>query len=225
VSDQLTTRPEQEELPAGEPVPEVIERLERPRSSGAAPVGWGIALIAAGVLWILRTLGVPIAWEMILPAGVIVIGIAILAGVRGALRSGLVGLGAVLAIVAVIAMAVPSFTFTAGDRALSVDRVEDVESTYEHGAGVLRLDLSGLELPEGTTEISARVNFGELVVIVPPDATVTGTASVRIGEVSTFGRTAAGFAPSEEFAETGQETARVLELDLEVGFGRVEVRR
>jgi hypothetical protein len=206
-------------------------RDREPARTGAA-IGWGIAFITAGVLWVLALLDVPIAWELVLPAGIIVIGVALLAGVRGPVRSGLIGLGVVLAVVAVVAMAIPSLAFTAGERQVTPGSVAELERTYEPGAGVLQLDLRDLDLPAGTTTVAARVNFGELVVTVPSDVAVTGEASVRVGEVDTFTRTAAGFAPSVALDEPGDGTGesgdaaeRTLELDLEVGFGRVEVRR
>jgi predicted membrane protein len=231
MSDQLTTEPRQtEQPPTGPSGPRREPPEDRPASrGGGAAVGWGIAFIAAGVLWILSLLEVPIAWELVLPAGIIIIGVALLAGVRGAARSGLISLGVVLAVVALFATLLPSrtlaATFTAGDNDVTVDTVADLDPVYEHGAGVLRLDLSDLAVSEGVTQVSASVNFGELIVIVPADVTVTGETIVRAGEVSIFGSTTAGFAPSATIDEAGTDEARVLDLDLDVGFGRIEVRR
>ena len=229
MSDQVSTEPRQTEQSPTDPSDPGREPPEhRPAARGAGAVGWGIAFIAAGVLWILSLLDVPIAWELVLPAGIIIIGIALLAGVRGAVRGGLIGLGVVLAVVALFAMLLPSgtfaATFTAGDNDVTVDEIADLESSYEHGAGVLSIDLSDLALPEGTTELRASVNFGELIVTVPPDVTVTGEAAVRAGEISTFGATTAGLAPRVSIDEAGDET-RVLDLDLDVGFGQIEIRR
>jgi hypothetical protein len=190
----------------------------------SAAVGWGIAFVASGIVWILVQLDVPIAWELVLPTAIILVGVTLLLGVRGAARGGLIGLGGVLAVVAVATMALPTFSFTAGERVVVGGEIADLE-TYEHGAGVLRLDLRELDLPEGRTTVEASVAFGELVVVVPPDVTVEGTARVRVGEVSAFGRSTAGFAPRRELRDPGADDGRVLELDLEVGFGRIDIRR
>jgi hypothetical protein len=45
----------------------------------------GVALMAAGGLWLLHVLGVPLRWEVLLPSALIAIGLAVLVGGR---RSG-----------------------------------------------------------------------------------------------------------------------------------------
>ena len=65
-----TTRPTSPPPPAPEP----------PR--GSRPIGLAIALIGLGALWLLSTLGVDIAWDIVLPAAVVAVGLLILAGFR-----------------------------------------------------------------------------------------------------------------------------------------------
>lgn len=228
--EQLTRPQDREETRSREPEsgpPPATAATDRGRSGGGrsgAAVGWGIAFLAAGVLWILALLDLAIMWEYVLPVGVVLIGVALLLGVRGPVRGGLVGFGSALAAVALVGVLVPSLTFTAGDRTIVVDAADEIASSYELGAGTLTLDLRGADLPEGTTRIAGRVNFGELVVVVPPDVTVTGQAAVRVGEVDSFDRNTAGLVPSVEIERTVGDADRVLEVDLQVGFGRIEVR-
>jgi predicted membrane protein len=71
-------------------------------------------------------------------------------------------------------------------------------------------------------EISLAI--GELVVIVPREATLEIDARAGIGEVVVFDRRASGLGADLEYrSEDGRE--RVLTLDLDVAIGKVEVRR
>jgi hypothetical protein len=187
------------------------------------PIGLGLVLIAAGVLWLLHLAGVDLRWEVLLPIGLVVVGVLVLVSRRWG--GGLVGLGIVLAILALV-LAVPGpATFTAGDRTVAVTDVADLDSRYGLGAGTMTLDLRDLELPPGTTTVRAGVNLGELVVLVPPEATIAGDGRATMGEVSRFGRATGGIAPRGDLTEPGTDPDRILELQLRVGLGQIEVRR
>lgn len=182
-------------------------------------------MIAAGTLWLLSLAGVPILWELVLPVALVVIGILLLAGGRIA-RSGLIGLGVVVTVVALAVSVTPAgVPVSAGDRTHTVTDVADLESHYRLGAGSLTVDLRDVELPEGTTELTAEVGMGELIVRVPPAVTVEGEGRVAMGEVLAFEDTRGGIAPTLTFTEPGHETGRVLILDLQVGLGSIEVDR
>ncbi|TVR36159.1 MAG: hypothetical protein EA388_04745 [Nitriliruptor sp.] len=194
--------------------------------SASRPVGWALALIAAGVLWLLHLAGVAIAWELVLPIAIIVIGVVLLAGGRRVARSGLIGLGVVLTIIAVVLSVLPiQGSITAGDRTHTLTDIAELESSYSLGAGTLTLDLRDLELPAGTTELAASVSMGELVVRVPDGVAVTGTGHVIAGEVDAFGATTAGVSPQRTIDEAGADDAPVLDLELRTGLGRIEVTR
>jgi hypothetical protein len=189
------------------------------------PIGLALVLIGVGVLWLLALAGVSLPWELVVPAALVVTGALVLLSPLWGGGSGLVGFGIVLAILALV-VAVPSpAAISAGDRTIAITDVADLEDRYGLGAGTMTLDLRDLELPPGTTEVQAGVNLGELVVVVPPDVTVTGEARVFLGEVEHFDRTSGGVAPRASFSEVGDDTDRVLELRLRVGLGQIEVRR
>lgn len=197
-----------------------------PPRSTVRPVGWALALIGAGVLWLLHLAGVPIEWQLVLPAAIIVIGLVLLTGGRRVARSGLIGLGIVLTAVALVLSVTPmQVSVTAGDRTHAVTEIAELQSSYSLGAGTLTLDLRDLELPAGTTELAASVSMGELVVRVPEGVTVTGTGQVLAGEINAFGRTTAGVSPRRTLNEAGGDDAPVLELDVRTGLGRIEVTR
>jgi hypothetical protein len=198
----------------GSPAPEPPHRR---------PIGLALALITVGVVWLLALAGVSLPWELLVPAALIVTGVLVLLSSRWRGGTGLIGFGIALAIVALL-VAVPSpAALSAGDRTIAVTDVADLEDRYGLGAGTMTLDLRELELPPGTTEIEAGVNLGELVVVVPPDVSVTGEGRIFLGEIEHFDRTSGGIAPRAAFAEPGDD--RILELRLRVGLGQIEVRR
>jgi predicted membrane protein len=190
------------------------------------PIGWALALIGAGILWLLTLAGIQIDWELVLPITIITVGLALLVGGRRVARSGLIGLGIVLTAIALIVSVTPmQVSLSAGDRSHTVTDIAELESSYRLGAGTLTLDLRDLELPAGTTELDASVSMGELVVRVPDDVAVTGTGNTLAGEVVAFGRTTAGLAPRRTLDELGVDDGPVLDLQLRTGLGRIEVTR
>jgi hypothetical protein len=208
--------------PGGPPPPErpPVERERR------RPMGWGLVLILAGVLWSLALTGVDLRWEVLLPGAVVLVGVLVLAAGRWWSVDGLIGLGIVLAVASLAVVVVPGpVSFTAGDRSHEPTVAAELEPEHTLGAGTLTIDLRSVELPDGVTELSAQVGFGELILLVPADATIRGTASVAAGETSAFGRTRGGVAPTQQFDEPGGAAGPVLDLQLRVGFGRIEVDR
>ncbi|WP_328719840.1 PspC domain-containing protein [Streptomyces sp. NBC_00247] len=109
-----------------------------------------------------------------------------------------------------------------------------LEPSYDIGAGTARLDLSGLDVPLGTT-LATRVEAGagRVVVVVPQDATVRVRAEVGLGDVTLPGDPAGqdiDIAPDRRTTRTlappeGADLAGTIELRLEVGLGQVEVTR
>lgn len=196
------------------------------RPPGARPIGWGLALIGAGVVWLLALAGVSIPWELVLPVALLVIGVLLLAGGRWMAHSGLIGLGVVLAVFALVSPVAPGpASVSAGDRTHTVTDVSDLESDYRLGAGTLTIDLTDLDLPPGTTALTASVGMGELVVRVPPDVTVEGEARVGMGDVVAFDASRGGIAPTLDLRRPGASADDVLELELRVGLGSIEVVR
>lgn len=183
-------------------------------------------LVAIGVVWLLAQLGLDLRWELLLPVALIVVGVLVLVSPLWRGGDGLIGLGIVLTVFALLfAVAPGASTFSAGDRTFAPVDTDELEASYGLGAGTLTIDLRDLDLPAGTTTVRAGVNLGELAVIVPPDATVDGRGRVVMGEVSAFGRSSGGITPRADLTDAGDDAQAVLELDLSVGLGRIEVTR
>jgi hypothetical protein len=222
------TRPEPPGAPPPSPrppEPPAPSAGPSPEDRGPGAVAWGVVLIAAGALWLLSLAGVSLQWEVLLPAALVVTGIAVLVWPRSA-GSGLLGLGVVLLVLTLFVAVLPGATsVSAGDRAFTVSDPADLDDAYDLGAGNLVLDLASLELSE-PMEVTARVGMGELVVVVPEEVRLEGRARVGLGEVEVFGDATGGVAPTVDLDGVGSEgDAEVLTLDLQVGMGQIEVRR
>lgn len=228
-----STRPPRTEPPSTVAPPPPPPEVRAPGETPAArprpttrPIGWALALIGAGVLWLLHLAGIEVDGGLLLPIAIIVIGLVLLAGGRHVARSGLIGLGIVLTVLALLLSVAPmQVSLSAGDRTHTVTDPADLDPSYRLGAGTLTLDLRDLELPAGTTELAASVSMGELVIRVPADATVTGTGQVIAGEIASFDRTTGGIAPRRTLDDAGDAGGPVLDLQLRTGLGRIEVTR
>ncbi|MFI7365883.1 PspC domain-containing protein [Streptomyces sp. NPDC050149] len=112
--------------------------------------------------------------------------------------------------------------------------VAAVQPRYEVPTGVAELDLTRIAVPRGTT-VRTRVEAqaGRVVVQVPRAVTVTVHARTRVGAILVQdGHTRADLdiRTSQNERRTmppaeGSEPAGTVELDLEVGYGQVEVNR
>ncbi|MFD7444816.1 PspC domain-containing protein [Streptomyces sp. NPDC059909] len=111
--------------------------------------------------------------------------------------------------------------------------VAAVEPRYELGTGVATLDLARVAVPaDRTVSTQVQLGVGRIHVIVPKNATVKVTAAAGLGEVRLPGDPPndVDVSPAQERTRTltppkGTQPAGTLALDLEVGFGQVEVTR
>ncbi|HEY8525602.1 MAG TPA: PspC domain-containing protein [Acidimicrobiales bacterium] len=190
-----------------------------------------LVLIGGGVVWFLHAADIaePDPRRAI-GAGLLVIGLGlVIAAWRGRARAALIPLGfvAVAVVIAAEAIKVPLDAGVA-QRTVAPTRRSQVAEPVELLAGELRLDLRDLPLDgRRPIEIEAGVGFGELEVIVPRDAEVAVDLRVQAGEATGLGpegeRRISGVPVDEEFVIDGPGRGPRLELDLEVGLGKIEV--
>ena len=194
----------------------------------AATVLVGALLVLVGIGWLLDASGVGVPWRAVLPAALIAVGLACVAGAFQGRQHAMMVVGVVLTAVLAVAAAadwdldVP-LAGGVGDRTERPATPAELTS-YELGAGDLLLNLRQLQVPPGTIAVKARVGVGELVVEVPDGVTVRVVASSGLGEVQVLGEQDNGVANRvDTTAEDGGD--RRLELDLRVGIGQVRVER
>ena len=214
----------QAEVTAVSPPPPRRER----RKSFFPPVA-GALLLVAGFFGLLDVLDVyDVDVSVLLAASVAVVGAGVVAGFQlGRRVGGLLVLGLVLLAAFGIAASTPvTFSSGIGDRNEHPLTASSIDREYELGIGDFTLDLADADLPAGTTRVEARLGIGELVVIVPADATVVVDAHTGLGRVDALGQEDDGAGADEQVVSPGATAdAPVLELEADVAIGNLEVRR
>jgi hypothetical protein len=194
----------------------------------AATVLVGALLVLVGIGWLLDAAGVAVPWRAILPASLIAVGLACVAGAFWGRQHALIVVGVALMVVLSLAVAVAwdvdvPVTGGVGDRTEQPRTPGDL-TTYELAVGNLEVDLRQLQVPPGTTAVEARVGVGQLVVHLPGGVTVDVMARSGLGEVQVLGEQEGGLG-SRIDTVAGAGSGRTLRLDLRVGLGQVQVDR
>lgn len=192
---------------------------------------WGLALLGAGVAWLLDASGtVDITFPRMIAIALIGVGL-VTPFIPTREHGGVVGLGVVLVVLALATViAGPAADLTvlrsgAGDVMIAPASADQVRATYEHGAGNVTVDLHDIVFPAGTTTTTMRLGAGELSVRVPADVVVQVDAHAGLGDVVVASEQRSGVAPSFSGELAGTSSERVLKLDLGVGLGQIEVTR
>ena len=231
--------------PGAGPAPHVPHVPAAP--SRVTPATLGIALVAAGSVWLMSGLGVGGATlTRALAAALLVVGGGLVIGAFIGRGRGLIGTGLLLAPIVLIAtLAGPAHS---GMRALSFsddgvvvmdpeavveERPTDLASvrdTYTFGVGSIVLDLRALDAADlaaaGTTRISVELGVGDLLVLLPEGVTVVTSVELGVGQIDLAGRTSGGLGVSatRTLAGASADTGTIV-LDIEQGIGRVRVTR
>jgi fumarate reductase subunit D len=143
-------------------------------------------------------------------------------------------IGALIAIL-VFAILIPLGVFAAStsdpwmdfeDTTVTPASIAEIDGeTFEHDAGDITYDLSGLDFTDRQVDMSVRLGTGTLTVDVPQEVTVVLDAEVGAGEIDAFGQQTDGIAVTRDTTDSGDAEGGTLELDLEVGAGQIEVAR
>jgi hypothetical protein len=215
----MTTEP----LPPAGPAPPADRH-----GPAAATVLVGALLVLVGIGWLLDAAGVEVPWRAVLPAALIAVGLACVAGAFRGRQHALMVVGVALAVVLSLAAAADwdleiPLGGGVGDRTERPTTPAELTG-YELGVGNLVVDLRQLQLPPGTTRVQARVGVGELAVEVPQGVSVAVVARSGLGQVQALDEEEGGLASRiDTVSEAGGD--RRLELDLRVGLGQVRVER
>jgi phage shock protein PspC (stress-responsive transcriptional regulator) len=157
-------------------------------------------------------------------AAVLVVGLGLLVGSIFGRSRGLIVIGLLL-LPPLLASAAVTAPFTGGwgdpvHRPLAVSEVPDA---YRLAGGEMQLNLASLPLEAGETiAVTASVGAGRLLVFVPVDAALDLTGHVGFGNIRVFGSDDGGIDVDRTFTTTGSTT---FDLDLDVGFGQIEIVR
>ena len=227
-TEPMPTGPTEPAPPAGPAPPEGPTGQRDRRGPATATVLVGALLVLVGIGWLLDAAGVGVPWRAVLPAALIAVGLACVAGAFRGRQHALMVVGVALTVVLSLAAAadwdldVP-WGGGVGDRTERPTTPADLTG-YELGVGNLLLGLRQLQVPPGTTTVEARVGVGELVVELPDGVSVEVMASAGLGEVQVLGQQEGGFGSRVDAVGLGGGDRR-LQLDARVGLGQVRVER
>jgi hypothetical protein len=196
----------------------------------AATVLAGALLVLVGVGWLLDANGVDVPWRAVLPAALVAVGLATMAGAMRGRQHGLMILGLALTISLAVAVATDwglelTLVGGVGERVREPVTTADLQE-YRLAVGTLTVDLEGLQVPDGTTVVRARVGIGELVVRAPAGVAVRVDGRSGVGQVHGLDREENGLGNRLDVRSDDFDTAaRRLVLELRAGVGEIRVER
>jgi predicted membrane protein len=182
----------------------------------------GAALLIAGSLsgWFDASASV------VLAAALVVVGAGLLLASVVGRAPWLFVVGIVLTCALLTAAAVePLVEDGVGEKTFSPATLVELESKYDHGIGDLTVDLRNVPLDGRTRRVDVELGIGSVMVLVPRAQSVVVDAHVDAGKVTLpDGRTANGWDESLRYA-SGAAGQGALVIDVEMGFGDVQVSR
>ena len=191
-----------------------------------------LAVLGVLALVDLSGVAVPIAGYVVAALAVVACGLVLGAWI-GRSR-GLIALGILLGLAlgpAVLADAVVGPDWrdwrNADDISAAPRTPDELSPAYEFGTGSIRLDLTELDFEGEDLATMIDLGAGEVIVTVPDDVDVVADAAVGLGDLIIFDRRSSGFEPGDAFTDLGTDGAGGgrLELSIDLGLGKVEVRR
>lgn len=183
----------------------------------------GTLFVTLGVMALLDVAGATRpALRHYLVAAVLVVGLGLLVGSFVGRGRALIVLGLLLlpALVASVAVTAP-FSGGFGERSYRPLATDEVQGPYRLAAGEMTLDLREIKLAPGEVlELEASVGAGRLLVLIPDGIGLQVTGHAGFGQVALLGPTGDGIDVDRYLTAEGAGT---LVLDLDVGFGQVDL--
>ncbi|MGA9716511.1 MAG: LiaF domain-containing protein, partial [Aeromicrobium sp.] len=192
------------------------------RSWALTALTLSITAIAIAIARIVADSGDGAPWTTYVALSLAIVGAGLLISTVVGDGGPLIFLGLLLAVALGLGALLPNPRI--GEQTLAPTKAADVSSTYEHGVGVLELNLTGLEDPDsllGTT-ISLETGVGQTRVIVPNGLNVAIDADLVAGEIAVFDRTTNG---TKTRIQTPADPGRALTVTIDQKIGDIEVIR
>jgi hypothetical protein len=184
----------------------------------------GLALLCAGVVWLLDVVDVvDISYTTWI--GVLLVAIGVLIAISPGPRGVLVVLGILVVLAGLPALLVDDELLEGGigDDVEQPQTGPDLEP-FRQSIGKLTVDLTEPGLDLDGEMIEASVGIGELLVLLPPDTDATIDAHVGVGNAQVLGDEENGVDVDVDTI-TGTSGSQEVTLDLEVGIGNLRVER
>lgn len=218
-----------------DPLPAPPARTPKPKSI-LGRLTAAATLIAVGGLAILDAAGVlfpdPVHYVAVTVG---VIGAGLLVGTLFGRARWLIVVGLLLTPLLFLASIGPTWSISgeAGERYIRVESMEDLELAgfkYDHGAGVLEVDLRDFEPPSRDNAdsypipIEVQIGAGEIRIWLPEPASAIVRGKVGIGSVDILGSQSAGLGVSRlEGTEVSGEQPPMFSIDANAGVGSIVV--
>lgn len=180
-------------------------------------------ILLLGVLALLDATGATdVQPEVALAAALLLVGVGLVAGSFHGGSPGLVVLALLLAAgLGVTAAARPTVQAGVGDRSWKPVGSAD----YRLGAGEATLDLRDVPTEGDAAYVTARLDVGHLIVLVPEDLRVELDASLDVGDLEVLGQEREDHRDVRERSAIGPPEARLVHLTAHLRAGQIEVRR
>lgn len=187
----------------------------------------GAAALAIGIAVLLDNLSIVAVtpFAMILTL-LLIVGAGLLVGTWWGRARWLIAPGVLLTVALLSVALVPSsFRGGYGERVWRPTSVAELRDSYEWVAGDVLLDMTDVDLAGRSERIALDVGFGEVLVIVPEEATVVVNSHVQGGELHLFdGLTGSGWDVRQTSRRQGERDGGQLVLDADLGFGELRIR-
>jgi hypothetical protein len=194
-----------------------------------------LVCVALGVLATVDVAGAHIAGAAYLAVPLAIIGLGLVVGAWMGRARWLIlpGLVLMLALASTTARNHVDFGAAArdhhgGDVTWAPSTVDGVQPNYHLDAGNGTLDLSRVDFTDRTVDVNASIDFGNLVVILPPKVDTDVSATVHVGDGQVLGQQWSGFDKSERhLTDNGADGpgGGHLNLTANVNVGKLEVHR
>jgi phage shock protein PspC (stress-responsive transcriptional regulator) len=203
----------------------IDRRARRPRSF-LTPLTLSIVLIGSGIASLLQATGaLDVNLTVVLALATCVVGAALVVAAFAGRAHSLILIGVLLLGATAISNSIDvPLRGGIGSRDYRPLSLTELKQHYELGIGQLSLDLRDLPLAGRTTVVDAQTGIGHLVVYVPSSVRVEVRAHAGAGSVNLYGRDDGGWPEDDQRAVAGTGPG-MLQLDLRVGAGQVQVRR
>lgn len=227
---------EVDDEPALDPAPPPPPPPRRRQPSKLVPATAMVALLVLGFMIALDNaagMTIPVGAYFAVALGITGLGLVI--GTWFGRPRGLIAVGVLLSLALVPASVLggiggwPGITTTdSGTYAYQPMSVDQMRPEYAHSFGTMTIDLTEVDFADSEpVDLSARLDAGELVIVVPPEVDVTLMSSVGFGDVSALGRqhdAPSGDLDITDLGDDGRGGGQ-LTITADIGLGELEVRR
>ena len=216
VSDDVTAKIDRN-------VAERVRQAREPKSKALVLLTLSFTVIGVAVTRIIADLNDRAPWTTYVAVALGITAIGLIVGTFFGYGGPLIPLGIVLGLVLAFGSVLPNAKV--GDQSVRPLSAAQVDPTYKHGIGLLKLDLTQVAKPDqllGRT-ITLKSGVGQTKVIVPGGVNVVVISHLKAGEIDVFDRKVDGTDNELSYPSDKPGPALIIKIDQRVG--NVEVVR